>query len=94
MLEAVDTIATNIRIYRWAEYVTDMVKTICERCQKTGGIIKFPYLVLWIVMYHIFLEGSPVFQELSRFHMWRFKPFSQRETLQELEKGKVLLENY
>ena len=53
MLEAVDTIATNGKIYRWAEYVTDMVKTIYERCQEIGGIIRFPPIILWIVMYHI-----------------------------------------
>ena len=61
MLEAVDTIATDRKIYRWDEYVTDMVKTICERCQETGGIIKFPSLILWIFMYHIYLEGNPIF---------------------------------
>ena len=58
MLEAVDTIATDGRIYRWDEYVADMVKTICERCQETGGTIRFPSLILWIVMYHIFPEGK------------------------------------
>ena len=41
MLEAVNTIATNGEIYRWDEYVIDMVKTICERCQEMGAIIKF-----------------------------------------------------
>ena len=30
MLEAVDTIAIDGRLYRWGDYVTDMVKTICE----------------------------------------------------------------
>ena len=69
MLEAVDTIATNGRIYRWAEYVTDMVNTICEKCQEMGRIIKFPSLILWIFMYHIFPEGSPVFKEPSKFDM-------------------------
>ena len=58
MLEATDTIATDENIYRWDEYVTDMVKTICERCQEMGGIIKFPSLILWIVMYHIYPEES------------------------------------
>ena len=71
-----------------------MVKTICERCQDTGGIIKFPSLILWIFMYHIRPEGSPVFREPSRFDMWRFKPFSQKGTLHELEQGKVFLENW
>ena len=45
-------------------------------------------------MYHIFPEGSPIFQEPTRFYMWRFKPFSQRGTLQELESGMVPLENW
>ena len=94
MLEAVDTIATNDQIYRWGDYVADMIKTICERCQETGGMIKFPSLILWIVMYHIFPEGSPVFRELTRFQMHRFKPFSQKGTLHELAQGKVFLENW
>ena len=94
MLEAIDTIATDRKIYRWAKYVADMVKTICERCQEMGGIIRFPSLILWIVMYHIYPEGNPIFQEPTRFHIRRFKPFSHRGTLQELENGKVLLENW
>ena len=57
MLEIVDTIVTNGNIYRWAEYVADMIKTICEKCQETGGIIRFPSLILWIVMFYIFPEG-------------------------------------
>ena len=32
MLEAVDTIVTNRKIYRWAEYVANMIKNICEKC--------------------------------------------------------------
>ena len=92
MLEAVDTIATNEKIYRWAEYVAGMIKTICEKCQETGGIIRFPSLILWIEMYSIFPEGDKNFQELTKFHMWRFKPFSQNGTMKELAKGKVLLE--
>ena len=32
MLEAVNTIATDEKIYRWIDYVADMVNTICERC--------------------------------------------------------------
>ena len=69
MLEAVDTITTDGRIYRWGDYVVDMVKTICERCQDIGGIIKFPSLILWIIMYHICPEGSQVFREPTRFEM-------------------------
>ena len=93
MLEAVDTIATNGKIYRWAEYVAEMIKTICEKCQETGGIIRFPSLTLWIVMFYIFPEGDTNFQEPTKFYMWRFKPFSQKGTMTELPNEKVLLEN-
>ena len=50
MLEAVDTIATNGKVYRWVEYVTDMIKKICEKCQETGGIIRFSSHILWILI--------------------------------------------
>ena len=93
MLEAVDTIATNGKVYRWAEYVFDMIKNICNKCQETRGIIKFPSLILWIVMFSIFPKGDKKFQEPTRFHMCRFKPFSQNGTMKELANGKVLLEN-
>ena len=71
-----------------------MVKTICERCQETGGIIKFPSLIIWIVMYYFCPEGSPVFREPTRFEMHCFKPFSQKGTLHELAQGKVFLETW
>ena len=35
MLKVVDTIATDDHIYNWGDYVADLVKTICERCQET-----------------------------------------------------------
>ena len=50
MLEAVDTIADMEKVYRWAQYVTDMLKGICEKFQESGGIIRFSSLIIWIVM--------------------------------------------
>ena len=94
MLEAVDTIATNRKIYRWAEYVVDMIKNICDKCQEMGGIIRFPSLILWIVMFAIFPEGDKKIQESRKFHMWRFRAFSEKGTMKELTNGKVLLENW
>ena len=76
MLEAVDTIANIGKIYRWAKYVVDMLKGICEKCQESGGIIRFPSLIIWIVMYYLCPVGDKQFQEPTKFHMWRFKPFS------------------
>ena len=46
MLEVVDTIADTRKVYRWAQYVVDMLKTICEKCQESSGIIKFPSLII------------------------------------------------
>ena len=31
---------------------------------------------------------------MTKFHMWRFKVFSQKGTMKELANGKVLLENW
>ena len=93
MLEEVDMIADMGKVYRWAQYVVDMLKGICEKCQDLGGIIRFPSLIIWIVMYYLCLFEYKQFQEPTKFHMWRFKPFSQTGTLKELENGKVLLEN-
>ena len=94
MLEAVDTIADTGKIHRWAEYVVDILKGIYEKCQELGGIIKFPSLMIWIVMYYLCPVGDKQFQKPMKFHMWRFKPFAQTRTMKELEKGKVLLENW
>ena len=81
MLEAVDNIAHTGKIYRWAEYVTDMLKGICKKCQESGGIIRFPSLMLWIVMYTLCPVRDKQFQEPTKFYMQRFKPFSQNGTL-------------
>ena len=76
MLEAVDTIADMGKIYRWDEYVVDMLKGIYEKCQELGGIIRFPSLIIWIVMYYLCPVGDKQFQEPTKFHMWRLKPFA------------------
>ena len=91
--EAVDTITDTGKIYIWAEYVANMLKGIYEKCQESGGIIRFPSLMIWIVMYYLCPAADKQFQEPMKFHMWRFKPFSQTGTMKELAKGKVMLEN-
>ena len=55
MLEAVNTIADTRKIYRWAQYVANMLKTICEKFQESVGIIRFPSLIIWIAMYNLCL---------------------------------------
>ena len=58
MLEALDTIANTRKIYRWVEYVTNMLKGICEKFQESGGITRFPSLIIWIVMYYLCPVGD------------------------------------
>ena len=76
MLEAVNTIVNMGKFYRWVEYVANMLKCICEKCQELGGIIRFLSLIIWIVMYYLCPVGDKQFQEPTKFHMWRFKPFA------------------
>ena len=94
MLEVVNTIATTRKIYRWAQHVVNMLKSICEKCQESVKIIRFPSLILWIATCRLCLVGDKQFQEPHKYHMWRFKPFSQNGTLKELANGKVMLENW
>ena len=63
MLEAVNTIADTGKIYHWAQYLINMLKTICEKCQESVGIIRFPSLILWIIMYHLCLVRDKQFQD-------------------------------
>ena len=79
MLEVVDTIAETRKVYRWAQYVAEMLKSICEKFQESAEIIRFPSLILWIVMYHLCPVGDKQFQEPHKYHMWRFKPFRGME---------------
>ena len=58
MLEVVYTIVEIGKVYRWAQYVIDMLKYICEKCQEPTGIIRFPSLILWIVMYNLCPVGD------------------------------------
>ena len=81
MLEAVDIIAETGKVYRWAQYVVDMLKTIYEKFQESSGIIRFPSLIIWIVMYYLCPIEDKQFQELTKFHMWRFKPFAHTGTM-------------
>ena len=58
MLEAVDTMVGTVKFYRWAQYVANMLKTICEKWQELAVIIRFPSLIIWISMYHLCPVGD------------------------------------
>ena len=42
MLEAVDYIESIGKIYHWEQYIADILKSICEKCQESGTMIRFP----------------------------------------------------
>ena len=46
MLEVVDMTAETGKVYRWAQYVVDMLKAICEKSQESSGIIRFSSLII------------------------------------------------
>ena len=94
MLEVVDNIAETRKTYCWAQYLVDLVKNICIKCQQEGTTIIFVSLIIWTAMYYIRPIGDPQFLEPTRFHMWNFKPFSIVENSQEIEVAKVLLNNW
>ena len=50
MLEVVDCIAESGKFYCWDQYVVDMLKSICEKCQEIGAMIICPSLIIWIDM--------------------------------------------
>ena len=56
MLEAIEGVATHGKTYSWANYLVELVKTNCEKCQESGTPIKFFSLLIWIAMTKI----SPV----------------------------------
>ena len=36
MLEAIEEVAYHAKIYNWANYLADLIKTNCEKCQEQG----------------------------------------------------------
>ena len=50
MLEAVNCMESTGKVYRWAQYMANILKSIYEKCQELGAMIKFPSLLIWIAM--------------------------------------------
>ena len=73
--------------------MVDILKSICEKCQESGAMIRFPSLLIWIAMYHLCPVGHTNFSEPTEFHMWHFNPFSMARTPLEQEENKVFLEH-
>ena len=73
--------------------MANILKSICEKCQKSGTMIRFPSLLIWIAMYHLCPVGHKDFLEPTKFHMWSFKPFLMARTPLEQEENKVFMEH-
>ena len=46
MLEAIEGVAYHAKTYSSANYLADLIKTNCEKCQKQGSPIKFCSLLI------------------------------------------------
>ena len=74
--------------------MANILKSICEKCQESGVIIRFPSLLIWITMYHLCPVGHKYLLEPTQFHMWHFNLFSMAIIPLEQEEGKVFLEHW
>jgi hypothetical protein len=64
MLEVIEGVAYHAKTYRWANYLANLVKTNCEKCQEQGTPIIFCSLLIWIAMSKISPMGRPKFTSL------------------------------
>ena len=55
MLEAIEGVAYHAKTYSWANYLANLVRTNCEKCQDQGTPIRFCSLLIWIAMSKISL---------------------------------------
>ena len=75
MLEVIEEVAYHAKTYSWADYLADLVKTNCEKCQEQGTPIRFYSLLIWIAMSKISPVGQPEFTSLSTPTMYKYSCF-------------------
>lgn len=61
MIEAIKEVDDHAKTYSWANYLSNLVKTNCEKCKEQGTPIKFCLLLIWITMSKISPVGQPEF---------------------------------
>ena len=79
MLEAIDGNANHTKLYNWANYLADLFKTNCEKCQEQGTPIRFCSLLIWIAMSKISDVGWPEFTKLLGPSMYNYACFKVKE---------------
>ena len=72
MLEDIEGVASHAKTYSWDNYLPDLVKTNCEKCQEQGTPIGFFSLLIWIAMTKISLVGRLEFTSLSAPTMYNY----------------------
>ena len=64
MIESIEGVATHGKTYNWANYLVELVKVNCEKCQESGTPIRFCSLLIWIAMTKISQVSRPEFTSL------------------------------
>lgn len=75
MLEAIDGVTNHGKMYSWATYLANLIKSNCEKCQEQGSPIRFCSLLTWISMSRISPIGQPKFTNLSGPSMYNYTCF-------------------
>ena len=69
-------LATQGTIYNWSRYLVDLLDENIRNCQETGASIRFPSLLIWLVMTDITPVGDVQFTTVGQPFMLNFRLFS------------------
>lgn len=76
MLEVVLNMVVSGKQYNWANYLADIIWTICSGCQNDGATIRYLSLIIWIAMMHLRQSGNKDFSLERPMLMQNFKSFT------------------
>jgi hypothetical protein len=63
-------------MFNWEEYFVAIIKRNYIECREKRQAIKFPYLLIWIVMGHFNPVGEPTFKPNKIQAMENYRVFS------------------
>ena len=91
MLEAIEGVDTHGKTYSWANYLVELVKANCEKCQELGTPIRFYSLLIWITITKISPVGRLEFTILSTLTMYNYSCFKIRSKVLGIPSPKQIL---
>jgi len=76
VLPAIVEIAENDTKYNWSKHVVDLLLENIKNCQENGAGIRFPSLLIWLVMTDVTPVGEAKFTATGQAFMFNFRSFS------------------